>query len=144
MERNLARLREEFPWLRASPFPNFGVGCAICSKFFGDGRKLKGMSKGGKDWRSGTVTGYQALQTRKLQKHQDSFDHARAAGSVRIEDGRMAPTSKEFEGVLKHCRKSPIGVSGIADVGGQKNAENFFGASQKHTEKRKGTSSRVV
>ena len=139
MERNLGQLKEEFPWLRASPFPNFGVGCAICSKFFGEGRKLKGMSKGGKDWRSGTVTSYLALQRRKLQKHGDSLDHARAAGSVRIEDGGMAPTSKEFEAVLKHCRKSPIGVSGIADVGGQKKCRKLLWCiAEAHREKKRG------
>ena len=109
MERNGRDLVEKFNWLEMRPFPKFGVGCSVCRQAIETG-KLKGFSQAGQDWRSCSVTGYLSLQTRRLEKHESSRDHVRAAGSHRLEDPCSAPRLKDFHELLAHVRKSPIGT----------------------------------
>lgn len=125
MERNGRDLVEKFNWLEMRPFPKFGVGCSVCRQAIETG-KLKGFSQAGQDWRSCSVTGYLSLQTRRLEKHESSRDHVRAAGSHRLEDPCSAPRLKDFHELLAHVRKSPIGTSGISSVGGQKKCRKLL------------------
>ena len=125
MDRNFERLSNQFPWLEVSPVPNFGVGCSVCRKAFGEG-KLSTMTAAGQDWRTGCVTNYLSLQPRRIQKHEDSRDHARAAGSTAIAvDPHLAPSLTDFKAALDHVRKNPIG-SGIPSVGGQKKCRKLL------------------
>ena len=121
--RNSQALLDQHPWLEAFDEPGFRVGCSLRRKKYGD--QNKALCKGG-GWRSGLVTGYGSLQPRALEKHAGSREHQNALGEDPDLDSAGTPDEDGFQELLKHCQRSVIGKSGLANVGGQKKCRKMI------------------
>lgn len=113
ISRNWPDLKQQFPWLEFQLEP-FGVGCSVCRMA---GREKKACHGG--SWGSTGVTGYSSLQIRAFQKHEDSLAHHHAAGE-HVPEPLEFPSKKDFQSLLKHMKKNPVGQDGLAGVAGHK------------------------
>ena len=112
-QRNRQQLQDRFPWIKAHEAP-FRVGCSVCQQL------PAGKKSTADSWRLGEISSYDALQLRKLEKHEGSKVHQQALDRHADVSEARAPTVLDFTRLAQHMRKQCLGKDGLPEVGGQK------------------------
>ena len=112
-QRNRQQLQDRFPWIQAHAAP-FRVGCSVCQQL------PAGKKSTADSWRLGEISSYDALQMRKLEKHEGSKLHQHALDRHADVSEVRAPTVLDFTRLAQHMRKQCLGKDGLPEVGGQK------------------------